>query len=415
VDQGSYTLNSTQAERLLTAGANDQGLSFAENDTITLNIGLEDRKTVKDLQKLGVDRVVSNIGDVTIGLGGSLGEIDIESLPSFDSGFTASLELDSINDLNAILDSTENKVLNALNAAGIDEIAINKALTDSIDWLDFVNIGDGYRSIGESINFRVDVSGTSFDSEISNFNSSLNAAIRTEQGLGINFATGVDFLANYANPDQFGNLISSLLDSGVTDFVVESGNVEITDVLAAAMVESGMLQALPSANLIINATANLKSITGLDDFARLYTDLKSLSSLDADGIRVHADTNKVFIDLGDLGVPTDDPQALLEIKALLGSLDPANSARSLAQDTEGQYVDVSLVMSTELLNALSGEFNENDFKLFENVGITEIIGLGKNAAESQVYEVVAQNVPPVEIVGSPTIMTVDLFNELNGK
>jgi hypothetical protein len=72
-------------------------------------------------------------------------------------------------------------------------------------------------------------------------------------------------------------------------------------------------------------------------------------------------------------------------------------------------------MSTELLNALSGEFNENDFKLFENVGITEIIGLGKNAAESQVYEVVAQNVPPVEIVGSPTIMTVDLFNELNGK
>jgi hypothetical protein len=149
----------------------------------------------------------------------------------------------------------------------------------------------------------------------------------------------------------------------------------------------------------------------LDDFARLYTDLKSLSSLDADGIRVHADTNKVFIDLGDLGFPTNDPQALLEIKALLGSLDPANAARSLAQDTQGYNVDISLVMSTQLLDALSSTFTENDFKLLENVGITEIIGLGDTDANS----VVVQTVPPVEIVGSPTIMTVDLFNELSGK
>jgi hypothetical protein len=174
------------------------------------------------------------------------------------------------------------------------------------------------------------------------------------------------------------------------------------------MVESGMLQALPMGNLVINATANLKSIAG-ENFAHLYTNLKSMSALDVDGIKVQDGISKVFIDLGDLGVPTNDLQALSEIQNLLKSLDPANDAKSLAYNSKGDAIDISLVMNADLATALQSSFSENDFKLLENLGITEIIGLGPNAPSS----VVAQTPVEVKIIG-PNATGADgtLFDEL---
>jgi hypothetical protein len=339
-----------------------------------------------------------------------LGEV---SLRLDDAQFT---ELESLTQLDF------SDLATVLTTTGIDSIALQESLDVSEDWFNFSSLGSTYQNMGEAINFRVDVSGTSVDGEISNFNRSLNAAIRTEQGLGINFATGVDLLANYANPEKFGNLVSSLLDSGVTDFVVESGNVEITDILTAAMVESGMLHALPSANLIINATENLKLITGLEDFAHLYTDLKSMAELDVDGIRVNNGIDKVFINLGDLD-SEKQVDAILEIKALLASLDPANAAKPVdpadslkpfAQDYSGKAVDISLVMSAELAVALNESLADGGLNHLQNLGITQIIGLDPNATSS-VPAPVAQTpvpLPEVKIIG-PNGDDGALFNELN--
>jgi hypothetical protein len=322
------------------------------------------------------------------------------------------LNVDQSNDLNQILDDRD--VLDALADAGVDQLAIASTLSASIDWLDFISLGEANQAVNDQIQFKVKVGGTNAFDGIASFDQSLNAAIRTEQQAGINFATGVDLLENYASPNQFGNLIDSLLDSGITDFVVESGNVEITDGLASAMVESGMLQALPTVNLIINATANLKSITGMDDFAHLYTDLKSMSALDVDGIKVQDAISKVFIDLGDLGIPTNDSQALSEIQNLLKSLDPANDAKSLAYNSKGDAIDISLVMNANLATALQSSFSENDLKLLENLGITEIIGLDQNGLDPNASSsVVAQTPVEVKIIG-PNTTGADgtLFDEL---
>ncbi len=133
-----------------------------------------------------------------------------------------------------------------------------------------------------------------------------------------------------------------------------------------------------------------------------------MSALDVDGIKVQDAISKVFIDLGDLGVPTDDLQALSEIKTLLASLDPANDV-PFVQDSQGNAVDVSLVMQANMASALKVSFNEADFKLLENLGITEIIGIDPSASSS----VVAQTPIEVKIIG-PNATGADgtLFDEL---
>jgi hypothetical protein len=248
------------------------------------------------------------------------------------------------------------------------------------------------------------------------------AAVSIEkQGFVEYAAYGIDLLAQSASPDQLGNLIESLLDSGIAEEVTESDHIEITDGLTSAMVEAGMLAALPAANLIINAASNLKHTLGVDDFNHLYTDFKSMAELDVDGIRVNNGIDKVFINLGDLD-SEKQVDAILEIKALLASLDPANAAKPvdpadlkpLAQDYSGKAVDISLVMSAELAIALKDSFAQSDLKHLQNLGITEIIGLDPNITDS-VTTPVAQTpvtLPEVKIIG-PNGTDDALFNELN--
>ena len=184
-----------------------------------------------------------------------------------------------------------------------------------------------------------------------------------------------------------------------------------------------MLQALPSANLTINATANLKSIAGLKDFAHLYTDLKSLAGLDVDGIKVANGVSKLYIDLG---LPTNDINAISEIKSLLASLDPANDAKlinsapnapidyNFATREDGSKVDVSLVISSDLAKTLLESLGAAEIGHLSHLGITEFAVLD-NTAAGNFSAVVPQGVanmpemPKVQVIGQNT----DLFNELD--
>jgi hypothetical protein len=126
----------------------------------------------------------------------------------------------------------------------------------------------------------------------------------------------------------------------------------------------------------------------------------------------HKTHSKVYIDLGEFGVPTENPSVLLEIKDLLSSLDPANDAKSLAHNSNGDAVDISLVMNADLANTLQQSFSDTQLMSYlENLGITEIIGLDPNITGS-VTTSVAQTpipLPEVKIIGSDNA----LFDELN--
>ena len=206
-----------------------------------------------------------------------------------------------------------------------------------------------------------------------------------EQALSVSQALhGFDVLGQFTTPDKFGDLVSALTNSGVADFVVDGGSVEISDPLAAALVDAGMLQALPQANLIIDATHSGD---------HLFTSLKALADLGIDHINTLE--NRVYIDLG---LPSSDANAIADIKAILASLDPANQAKSIfGQDQHGV-----LVIDNGTADAINkaGGLDEAMIQALNNLGINEIdiLADSKAAAQTDIVQAVAQTpLPPVEV------------------
>jgi hypothetical protein len=194
-------------------------------------------------------------------------------------------------------------------------------------------------------------------------------------------ATGIDLLGQYAAPGQFGALIDALTKSGVTDFVVESKNIEIGDSLAAALVDSGMLHALPSTNLVIDAAHTpMFKLPGFNDLApehmgvHLFTTMNDLAQLGVDHVTgITAD--HVYIDLGRAITGKDvitgeDQHIIQEISDLLHSLDPANEAKPIF----GVGVSGAMVINSDMANLIhsQGGLSADLVHALNNIGINEI-------------------------------------------
>lgn len=164
-----------------------------------------------------------------------------------------------------------------------------------------------------------------------------------------------------------------------------------------------MLQALPEANLVINATQSLANNPGM---AHLFTSLKAISELGVDAVEVASGVNKVYIDLG---LPAADAIAMADIQALLGSIDPANEAKLVHAGSTTK--DFALVMSSDIARTImdAGGFNSTDLANMAKLGINEITLLddansltNANGLFANSTAPVAQTpvVPEVTILGS---------------
>jgi hypothetical protein len=309
-------------------------------------------------------------------------------------------------------------LIDTLVSTGIDNLALQETLSSSLDWFDFDKTLalHALSSNDQQIGFEIGVAGSTGAAASTNFDASLKKALADD------FTSGIDFFKGVTTSASYGQLFEALMQSGVTDFVVESGNVAISDSLASAMVESGMLQALPAANLIIDATAKTMEIAGAK-IAHLYTDLKSMAGLDVDGIRVANDVSKVYIDLG---LPMNDVNAIADVKALLASLDPANDAKligaapntpidfNFAKHENGSSVDLSLVISSDLAKTLLQSLGAGDIAHLSHLGIKEFAVLdntsaGNLSANTIIPIPAPPSLPEVKIIGPNT----NLFDELD--
>jgi hypothetical protein len=315
-----------------------------------------------------------------------------------------------------------NDLMHALQTAGILEVdaiaSLEQAVAMPHDWM---NLGLAGQLHTTHLGFQEDVVGSvdphapvsldsAFDQELSALlgNGSLNQNQETFAHHALN---GV--LGHYTTPDNYGDLISALTASGVSDFVVESGNVQVSDALAAALVDAGMLQALPSANLVLDASAEVTK-----NYAHLATTLKSISDLGVHAIEAGA-ANQLYVDLG---LPEHDASAMADISHLLNSLDPANHATNLAQDQNGHAVGISLVISGDMASAIekSGGFTADDMRHLENLGINQIAvvdpsanvntpnptGLISSDAVSQAHA----PLPEVKLIGADNSMYDELHH-----
>jgi hypothetical protein len=113
---------------------------------------------------------------------------------------------------------------------------------------------------------------------------------------------------------------------------VDQGNVKIGDALAKALVDSGMLNALPNANVSL-VYQPIATLDNPNNYAYLNASLKDMAMLGVDKVDYSAtDNTKVYVDFG---LPTNDTAALNDVKAILATLEPQDPASRVFSDGVG--------------------------------------------------------------------------------
>jgi hypothetical protein len=402
VDGGQLTITDSQASQLVGAGmayaaedqtfaADGEGLAFASDMDVTLNIGevtgTHLQTSVQELQKLGVDSVIG-IGDgsVNIGLGQLLVDASGNSLPSFSSNLDVTLDVGSSYNLLEAGDS----VYAALYDKGIDHLAVHTTLDPFFgpdNWLDLDLLSGIYAE--SKLDFNVLVNGSEYADDSYSIDNNL---------------AGFDLLQG-TSVGHYGDLVSALMDSGVAELSIEAGNVEVTDSLAKALIDAGMMQALPDANISLV----YQSVEG-EPADYLYTSLKDMAELGINQVDVStATTDKVYIDSG---FNVNEPDVLSEIKSLFETLDPQNDTSFFIDGS--QLTTKALVLDSSIVTSLidqSGQFDVGVMAGLEKLGITEIDVLVANGSSLPSSEIMTNDNIAVNLIGQDD----ELYDFLHNK
>ncbi|MBU3568567.1 hypothetical protein, partial [Polynucleobacter alcilacus] len=354
----------------------DAGLSFVEGNHVTVDAhSTHLNNSLKDLEKLHVDAVAltapNSHGDVLVDLYASGDHADLlsvlsASVPNFIHSSDITVALDLMNNpgnadvLDALAKSGQlDNVRDALQSHGINELHATSSIdnfTNNGDWLGLNDINAIHH---HGIDFQVGITG---DHKVDNLDSAIREAI------GDSLISTSDYSTDSA-------LIDTLSGAGVQDFLIESGKVSISDDLTSALAESGMLHALPGADVIIDASKEVATNeTTHESYVHLDTSLNTMAQLGVDQIDAGT-ASKVYLDIRDLGLPAGDHGAMAEIRNLLNSLDPMQDAKFVTGVNSEHAPSLSLVMSKDLLDAIAKDgngFTQQDIDHMANLGITEI-------------------------------------------
>ena len=346
-------------------------------------------------------------------------ELDPTELAKGALGLDVTLELTDaqLAQLANVSPEISAELLDALTASGITDIGTVDSLSGSGDWMNIAAIDQLH---DHGFTYEQHVVGTNDIAHPSSFDAALDQELAALVGDGTldpsafsvtdDALHGIDLL-KFTTPDKFGDLLHALTASGVSDFVVDSGDVQISDALAAALVDAGMLQALPEANLVLDARAQV-----FDNYAHLATSLKAMAELGVNSVETGT-AQQLYIDLG---LPVHDAIAMSDISHLLSTLDPANEATPIAH----QGVAVSLVISGDVASAIAeaGGFTAADAQHLENLGFNNITVVDENpdhavsAADALLNAQTNAHVelPPVQPIGpQDTTMQDELLHHSN--
>lgn len=341
---GSAHIDMATAQALVDAGISFEGLDNISLDVAAGAAGTQLATNFDELNKLGVDHVNYKVDEFAPA-------IDANDLPMFDQRLDVTLDAPLPGTMDAAFG-------NALLSHGIDRVAINEDVAALFD--------AGGNDLSDLLLALGDFTGTGIDLELQLQGGATPADANLDTEL-------FGALSGFAAPGNYGDLINALTSSGVSDLVVETGSVQVTDGLLNALADAGMLQALPDTNMVLDATASGD---------RLFTSLRELADLDVDHVNANAGGN-LYIDLGELG----DGNALDEVKELLTHLDA---------DMFTGATTPTLVMDSKMAEALSdsGVFDADVLAGLEHIGIKEI---GVLVGHNEHTSIVAQTVLPVEV------------------
>jgi hypothetical protein len=337
-------------------------LNFAAADTVTLDAsagGTHLSTSLKDLQRLGVDAVAfdADVKSVQVNLGTSAGLLSATGIPAFNGSLDVTLNLDgALNGIGAMSKS--------LAEAGIDHLGLFSSDVSSTDSLTALF---GKLDSGLDVTLKVD------ETQI----------WTTGNNLAFN---GIDLLGNIALDSKatWGDLIQTLHDSGLGQIQLqESANVTINDDLSAALYESGMLHALPDANITIKANSEL-----------LNTSLKAMADLGVDSVLSSQD--KVYVELG---IKPEDLHTIADLGDLFSAFGLEQGGNHALFD---HNQEAGLVIDQTTFSSLGPVGVQELVGQLSKLGFTELDVVGDSAADGAHVYAVAQTpvLSTVEILGS---------------
>jgi hypothetical protein len=270
------------------------GLEFAEGDTITLNVtGTTLSTSISALGAIGVD-VIDFAQDTDTSAHITLADATsmIDAGIAYASGDTITLN---------VAGTTLSTSMSSLAAIGVDEVYY-EGTGDTVDVTDESIL----RSFLSAMPDMASVEGTGAGDFVLNNNSA-------PDGSDLIDLLSAEFGSAVTTDDVYGDLIRTLTGADVSLISLQTTNhIEVDDSLAAALVEAGILEALPATKLEIDATASANVVdTSLAAMARLGVDQVVLADQGA---------APVYVDLGiEQGLPTG-----AELLALFSTLDADN-------------------------------------------------------------------------------------------
>jgi predicted RNA methylase len=358
------------------------GFAFADQDQVTLDAssggyGTHLSTSLKDLQKLGVDAVTTNHQAMVVDMGNATALSSI-GLPVFGD-----------TNLNGKLDGNEDSALDVtlnIHGANLDKVGelANSLANAGVDHLGVssTEFGSDLGDILSLINRGVDLNGNTLDVQLQINNpalvvNQLPTAQRMEDVTDL-VSLGLDLLPSsmLASDAHWGDLINALKDAGLGNVLVEStASVRISDDLSAALYESGMLHALPDANIEIDAGSN----------TILNTSLKAMADLGVD--KVNTD-HKVYVGLG-----LQDLKDLADVQDLFSAFgldSPATDTHLFGKHGAGLVVDQTTfdTLGKSGIEELVGNLTK--------LGFTEIDVVGEGSTGSA-YSITPQTVVFTEV------------------
>jgi hypothetical protein len=313
---------------------------------------------------------VSNGHAVNLDLGlGQIIDLGDTKLPVFDNALDVTLNIHQ-SQFNEI-----GEIAKSLADAGIDHLTVFSNELGSGDLSTLLSLTANNLDVSLRVNEQ-------------QASSSLSSIIDFVDG-------GLDLLSGkgLSHGSTWGDLIQTLHDSGLGGIAIErNASVTIGDDLSAALYESGMLHALPDANILIDAGSN----------KLLHTSLKGMADLGVDGITSTQD--KLYVELG---LNPQDAHTIADLYDLFAAF--GQDANGVSELFGGKAA--GLVIDHGTFSSLGPQGVQELVGELSKLGFTEIDVLGETEVE-QVIQITPQTpiFSEVQILGAVNSDLANVFD-----
>jgi hypothetical protein len=287
----------------------------------------------------------------------------------------------------------------ALGVTHIDPpVALDQVIASGAEWMNIAAVSEMHQS---GFDYAYELLGNANPATPTHLDQALAQEIPSLQTLGqlsVDEGNAVEALLQgqahssaYTDQQLAYDLSQALVHSGIANLTLDAGAIDMTDVLAANLTQAGILQGSLRSQVSIIVNPN-------DD--HIYTTLKEMADLHISYLNLGQKT-EVYVDLG---LPSNDPLALANLKSILNELIP-DSVHPMLKLNGQNNPHLTLLISNDVANQIEqlGGINASMIEQMTHLGINEIDILA-SAGDATHHQILSQDA----VVAQTPVSTIEI-------